>query len=132
MHQIKFLVDKKQLCIEFSDEIKQKTTLASLEKQGVYLLQDAQGLRNYFIPYIKDKDCGFFISEQGRMGLLFPSEESKFFFINQLGLPSESYLDMGPGYDNQLHFNTDVFCYVDQQFLMTRAQEESYCAPNPY
>lgn len=98
----------------------------NITARGVQLKFETIDLQNQFLSDMKDNgidffqknsnDCyiqtyttvgtyGSFKSKEGRVGLIFPSEQQKFFFKERAGIRSECFMDMGPGYDAQMHFN---------------------------
>ena len=125
MHQVKFLVDKNQLHLLFDTEENLTTCLAALQDKGIDLLTASEGSKSILKAYNQGDLCGWFLSPEGRIGLLFPSEHAKFFFIETLGIPSESYMDMGPGFSKQLHFNAGVFPFIDQKSFTITTEYDS-------
>ena len=63
----------------------------------------------YVQKYPNEKQMGQFISEDNRIGLAFSSEKQKFDFKECLSLKSNAFMDMGPGYEKQMHFNDTLF-----------------------
>lgn len=112
----------------------------SFENDKLYLYFQSIELKTYFLSYmhsnnidmfsdgeVKDlcylkryshaSPTGLFVSKEGRLGIVFLSEKQKFIFKEYLGLSSEHFMDMGPGYDAQLHFNERILPCIDKASL---------------
>lgn len=119
MSQIQFVVDNDDLCLCFEDKKNQQSMLARFAELGIELVRHSEGTRCFLKPYTPRSDWGFFVSAEGRLGLLFPSEKLKFMFKESVGLKSDCFMDMGPGYDTQLHFNADKLRFINGATLTT-------------
>ena len=72
----------------------------------------------YIKPYYHSSPTGQFVSSERRLGLAFLSEKHKFIFKEIIGLSSEHFMDLGSGYDAQLHFNETLFpCILVSRYL---------------
>ncbi len=107
-HWARFLAEKDNLYLECeTSEVAMYVTHA-LKAEGIELFSALKGALCTFKHFSRTSHEGYFISQEGRIGLSFRSEKHKFFFVNLVQLRGESFMDMGPGYEAQLHFNTNV------------------------
>lgn len=111
--EAKLIFTKYGLCIQFQTLEKKNTFLTDMKEKGIDFFTEEPGNHAYVMAYSEDMPIGWFLSEHQRLGLVFPSERLKFLFKEKIGLRSDCMMDMGPGYETQLHFSTDVFPPID-------------------
>lgn len=102
--KIIFTTNENGIQLKFENIDKQNQFLDDMKNEGIVFFEQKNG-DCYIKPYEGDGTYGFFKSKQGRVGLLFESEEHKFRFIERAGIADDCYMDMGAGYDTQMHFN---------------------------
>src|SRR3990167_5493141 len=105
--ETRLIFTKYGLCIQFQTLEKKEAFLTDMREKGINFFTDETGNHTCVIAYSEEMPVGWFLSEHQRLGLVFPSEKLKFFFKEKLGLASDCMMDMGPGYETQLHFNTE-------------------------
>lgn len=105
---IQFIVTINGLCLQFHTLAFKKKFIETMKKKGIELFttEDSEPLC-YIKWYTKLSPTGQFVSHEGRIALIFESEKQKFLFKETTGLRDEHFMDLGLGYDNQLHFNTE-------------------------
>lgn len=102
--KIIFTTNENGIQLKFESIDKQNQFLDDMKREGIVFFEQKNG-DCYIKPYQGDGTYGFFKSQQGRVGLLFESEKQKFRFIERAGIAEDCYMDMGAGYDTQIHFN---------------------------
>lgn len=102
--EIIFTTNDKGIQLQFESIDKQNQFLNDMKCEGIVFFEQKNG-GCYIKPYTGEGTYGFFKSKEGRVGLLFESEKQKFRFIERAGIADDCYMDMGPGYDTQMHFN---------------------------
>lgn len=120
VEEFRFFLTAHGLCLQCHSEGQKKALLTDLKSHGIEkLLADTPGADVYFNVYTNDSTTGWFLSEHQRLGLLFPSESAKFYFKERVGLHNEHFMNMGRGYENQLHFNEKFLAAVPGRSLVT-------------
>ena len=112
--KVEFHIGDNKLFLEFETPERKYHFLKDMEKKGVHFFNDeVDRARCYIKDYSDEFPEGLFLSEHQRVGLAFPSEKPKFFFKERIGLPSHCFMDMGRGYEAQMHFNARVLPFVE-------------------
>ena len=102
---IKFIITKEGLCLEFENEENRRNFIDEMNNNGIHFfkLNDNNGCD--VTAYSEKVPYGLFLSPEGRVALNFESSEQKFFFKERTGLDSKAFMDMGPRFEEQMHFN---------------------------
>ncbi len=116
----KLVVTQNGLCIQFQTLQAKNVFLNEMEQNGINIFTHEAGNHCYIQQYTEKNRCGQFISQEHRIGLVFLSEKAKFFFKEKLNLASESFMDMGPGYDAQMHFNPQILPFKEGASIVTQ------------
>ena len=101
------------VCVQFKHINAKTKFLHDMKHQGIDIFTDEIGYDCYIKSYTNDGPVGYFLSDEQRVGLAFLSEKQKFSFKEYLNLESDAFMDMGPGYEAQMHFNHDAFPCVE-------------------
>ena len=101
----RLLVTQYGLCIQFQTLEAKKSFLDDMETNGINIFTHEEGKHCYVKKYTEENHFGQFVSQENRIALVFGSEQMKFIFKERLGLTSDSFMDMGSGYESQMHFN---------------------------
>ena len=117
--QIQFILTASGLCLQFQTTAKKNIFLADMHQHHIDIFTTETGPLCYIKKYSKSNPTGQFVSHEQRVALIFESEKQKFLFKEIAGLQSEHFMDMGPGYDNQLHFNVDFLPNIEGASLTT-------------
>lgn len=119
IHTIQFIFTKNGLCLQFQTLVIKDKFIKLMKTNGINLFTEEDELRCSINWYTKLSPTGQFVSHEGRVALIFNSEEQKFFFKETSGLRSEHFMDLGPGYDTQLHFNTNFILNREGEGITT-------------
>jgi hypothetical protein len=124
--KVEFRIIDNTLSLEFDTPETKYHFLNDMKEKGVDFFNDEpNGSRCYIREYSDEAPVGFFKSEHQRAGLAFPSEKLKFFFKERIGLPSDCFMDMGRGYEAQMHFNHKVLPYYEGASMTINQQSET-------
>lgn len=105
MNNVVLHITNKQLQLQFEDPAQQAQFVQDMVRLGLNFFTKKPMNQCVASNYSDETPYGFFVSEHGRVGLNFPSEQQKFQFKEYIGLDSECFMDMGRGYESQMHFN---------------------------
>jgi len=105
MESIRLIVMAQGLCLQFRNLEEKDKFIDDMEHRGIDFFLNAEDRLCYIKHYSKTQSTGVFVSKEGRLGLVFASSEDKFFFKERIALASDCILDLGRGYEAQLHFN---------------------------
>ncbi|MCH9756156.1 MAG: hypothetical protein K0U37_03050 [Gammaproteobacteria bacterium] len=128
---IRLLVTEHGLCIQFQNLETKHAFLEVMKNEEIGMFTDEEGPHCYIKKYTEQQHAGQFVSPENRLALSFPSEEAKFSFKESLGLNSASFMDMGPGYDEQMHFNTEILPFREGAAMITRIEAINHM-PSPH
>jgi len=108
---ITIILTKDTLRLNFTNHEEMTNFICDMAEGGLasYFIQNKDNNYCDLVIYKPKHDQGFFISEHRRIGLLFKNPNEKYYFIQRTGISDESYMDLGPGYDKQIHFNEKIF-----------------------
>ncbi len=95
------------LAVQFMSIADKSNFIKAMEQQGLYLFKNELGYICSIKSYTSEYPFGFFLSHENRAAILFPSEQLKYFFKEYIHLESKAFMDMGPGYEAQMHLNSD-------------------------
>lgn len=115
---IKIFVTIDGLYLQFASRNTQNLFLKQMQENGIdIIINENSEVTSYFKNYQHTSPTGQFISQQNLIGLAFHSEKHKFIFIETIGLKAKHFMDLGPGYESQLHFNPDYLSNIPGESL---------------
>ena len=124
--EIKFVITKQGLQLQFQTVATMRSFIKDMKELEIDFFNKGSGTSCDIKAYSEKNPYGFFLSREGRVGLSFPSEKHKFLFIERVGLDSTCFMDMGPGYDDQIHFNENKLpCALKASIIAVREIEEA-------
>ncbi len=126
IENIRILITKHGLCLQFESAERKKQFISDMKAEGIDIFTEEPGTHCYIRHHSPENPVGEFLSEHHRVSLAFPSEQLKFFFKERIGLQSDCFMDMGPGYEAQIHFNAKVLPPIEGAAIMTT--REIFCA----
>lgn len=118
--EIKFVITQQGLCIQFENMMTKNEFMQDMLNHGIDMFIQNTEPFCYVQSYPNKNQMGQFISKEQRLGLAFSTEKQKFHFKEYLGLSSECFMDMGPGYDAQMHFNEKFLPCLDGVSMIIR------------
>ena len=118
---ITIILTKDTLRITFKNHEEMAQFIRDMSEAGLdsYFIQSKDNDYCDLVIYKPKHEQGFFISEHRRIGLLFKNNSEKFYFIQRTGIADECFMDLGPGYDKQIHFNEKIFPAMTGAKLIT-------------
>lgn len=119
---IKFTITKEGLCIQFETLTAKEKFISAMKNHGIDMFTQTTGPSCHVERYPNKNQMGQFVSKEQRLGLVFSSEKQKFYFKEYIELKSDCFMDMGPGYDAQMHFNEQVLPCIEGASLIVSAQ----------
>ncbi len=119
MASTRIIVTQYGLCIQFQTLEAKNVFLSDMKKNGINMFTHEVGTHCYVQKFTDKDPCGQFISQENRVAMVFLSEKAKFIFKERLNLASDSFMDLGPGYDAQMHFNPKILPFVEGASIVT-------------
>jgi len=124
--QITFIMVEQGLQLKFKTITEKSAFIKDMKEIGIEFFTEGSDTACDVKLYSEEQPYGVFLSKERRVGLNFPSEKHKFLFKERTGLDSRSFMDMGLGYDSQMHFHERALPARPGAFIIaTREMEEA-------
>lgn len=119
---VKLLITVDGLALEFASLERKQLFLEQMLENGIDIfLESSVSPTCYFKNYQQNNPVGYFISTQLLVSLAFHTEQHKYIFKEAIGLHGQHFMDLGPGYEAQLHFNPEYLASVVGDSLTTQS-----------
>lgn len=106
--KIRLVMTELGLCVQFMTVSVKHDFITAMNQHGLDMFKNEMGYLCSIKPYTEDYLFGYFLSRENRVGIVFPSEKLKYFFKEYIHLKGDAFMDMGPGYEAQMHLNPDL------------------------
>lgn len=108
------------LCLQFRSREQKQSFFADMQRHVMGALFSKEGGDyTYIVKSTDGINSGWYISTHGRLAIKFADAKTQFIFKDRIGLVGDKIMNLGSGFESQIHFNEKYFAPVLGRTLET-------------